>query len=303
MPASFPFYHIGHFVNQPGDNLPYALVEFGAMAAPEVDDVHKHTFYEIIWVSGGHSTQVIDYRTYTLGPGMLFFISPGQVHHFEEWQQLQGCSIFFTREFFVLGRAAQDSLLGLSFLDNVFAQPYLMPAPPHAEAINQCLALMRAEEQGAENGQAPSNPPSNKVRQALLHLLVALIERAFSGERADQPPQRSVVIYKQLQALLEEHFRQQQPPSFYAEQLNITAHHLNLVMRQVTGHTTSAVIRRRTMLEAQRLLTFTEAPVAEIAAELGLFDGSHFARQFRAELGASPQAFRRAMSDAYRKSS
>ncbi len=62
MPAPFPFYHIGHFINRPHHPAPFALTRFGSMAEPAVEDPHKHTFYEVIWITGGATTQVIDYR-------------------------------------------------------------------------------------------------------------------------------------------------------------------------------------------------------------------------------------------------
>ena len=54
------------------------------------------------------------------------------------------------------------------------------------------------------------------------------------------------------------------------------------------------------MLEAKRLLTFTDFSVGEIAAHLHFFDPSYFARVFRQETGYSPAAFKQAMSEKYR---
>ena len=53
----FPFYSIGHFFNQPGNTTEFGITRFDEMAEPDVDDLHKHTFYEIIWIEQGVSYQ------------------------------------------------------------------------------------------------------------------------------------------------------------------------------------------------------------------------------------------------------
>jgi AraC-like DNA-binding protein len=64
--------------------------------------------------------------------------------------------------------------------------------------------------------------------------------------------------------------------------------------------TATELIRARSILESKRLLTYTDNTVNEIAAELGYFDASYFAKLFKADTGTSPLAFRDAMSDKYR---
>ncbi len=48
------------------------------------------------------------------------------------------------------------------------------------------------------------------------------------------------------------------------------------------------------MLEAKRLLSHGDAPVAEIAEQLGFDDPSNFSAYFRTRAGVTPGAFRHA---------
>ncbi|WP_373497034.1 AraC family ligand binding domain-containing protein, partial [Aquiflexum sp.] len=121
----FPHYTIGHFINEPDNSTEFEIMRFEDMIEPEVDDVHKHTFYEIIWIEEGNSRQTIDYKTYEIAPQSLFFISPNQVHEFEAWQPLKGGSILFTEDFYLLNQTNKDRLFVLSFLDNFYADPCL----------------------------------------------------------------------------------------------------------------------------------------------------------------------------------
>jgi AraC family transcriptional regulator, transcriptional activator of pobA len=287
----FPFYSIGHFLNQPANRSAFEVLRFESMAEPDVDDVHKHTFYEIIWVDTGQSRQTIDYKSYPLGPQSLFFISPGQLHEFEEWEPLRGGSILFTGDFFLLNHPNQDKLFELTFLDNFHAQPLLQPSATDFHLIRQIIDLLDQE--------AQRFPRTDAVLQPLLHALLAQIQRCVEGQQG-QLSKRYVVQFKHFKQLLDLHFTENWSVSIYAEQLNMTQHHLNLICREVVGNTATEVIRTRAMLEAKRLLTFTDLGVGEIAAQLNFMDSSYFARVFRQETGQSPTAFRESMSEKYR---
>ncbi len=291
----FPVYTIGHFLNEPTNPAQFAVLQFGSMDEPDVDDIHRHTFYEVVWVDAGNSRQTIDYASYELAPQSLFFISPGQVHEFEEWEPLSGGTILFTEDFVLLDQQNRDKLFELSFLDNFYANPLLTPDPTDFRAIRHTIDLLCTEQ------ARPDATPA--ILQPLLLVLLTQIQRSVNRQQPAATPKRYVVLYKQLKTLLDRHFAENRPVSFYADQLNLTQHHLNRVCQDVTGQTAGNVVRARAMLEAKRLLTFTDKPVSEIGEQLGFLDSSYFARVFRAETKLSPVVFREQMSEKYRTSS
>ncbi|MBL6430691.1 MAG: helix-turn-helix domain-containing protein [Alphaproteobacteria bacterium] len=94
--------------------------------------------------------------------------------------------------------------------------------------------------------------------------------------------------------------RRIRPPSHgrrLCARLAVTAPHLSRVCRQARGRSASALIRDRQMLEARRLLAYTQIRVAEIAYELGYSDPAYFSRVFAAHTGLSPRAFRQGFTD------
>ncbi|MVM36809.1 helix-turn-helix domain-containing protein [Spirosoma sp. HMF3257] len=267
-------------------------MRFEHMEEPDVEDLHRHTFYEIIWVDAGQSRQAIDYRDYQLSPESLFFISPGQLHYFEEWEPLCGGSILFSEDFFLLNQQNKDKLFELSFLDNFYANPLLQPSQPDFRDIRHTIELIDLERRRPDYSQA--------VTQSLLHVLVAQIQRCVDTQQETKASRRSIILYKQLKNLIDQHYTDNQAASFYASALNVTPHHLNLICRQVTGQTASDVIRSRSLLEAKRLLTFSDLTVSEVALQLNFLDPSYFARVFRSQMGVSPAVFKQAMSEKYR---
>ncbi|GAB2583304.1 helix-turn-helix domain-containing protein [Spirosoma areae] len=78
----------------------------------------------------------------------------------------------------------------------------------------------------------------------------------------------------------------------YASQLAVHVNHLNRVLKDTTGHTTTALISSRVAQEAKLLLKQTSWSVSEIADSLGFADVAHFCHFFKRQTGLVPGAFR-----------
>jgi AraC family transcriptional activator of pobA len=72
--------------------------------------------------------------------------------------------------------------------------------------------------------------------------------------------------------------------------------------RRLTGRTTKELITDRRMLEAARLLRFSELAVGEVAYRAGYGDQLYFSRAFKRQFGESPSAYRERMRGRVRES-
>ncbi len=283
---------MGHFINEPANSTDFEILHFENMKEPEVDNIHKHSFYEIIWTEKGKSRQTIDYKQYDVLPNSIFFISPNQVHEFEEWKPLIGGTILFTEDFFLLNNYNKDKLFEISFLDNFYANPCINLNKKDFDEVKRTIHQISTEQKRKDK--------SRTITQSLLHILLAQVQRCVDKTTAKTISKKYLIVYKKLKNLLDIHFAENKSVAFYADRLNITPHHLNLVVKNVTGKTASEVLRARSILEVKRLLTFTDNTISEVAARLNYFDSSYFARMFKLETGKSPNDFKKEMSDKYR---
>ncbi|WP_442588040.1 helix-turn-helix domain-containing protein [Pedobacter sp. AW31-3R] len=78
----------------------------------------------------------------------------------------------------------------------------------------------------------------------------------------------------------------------YAGTLSVHVNHLNKILKEHTGKTTTALISSRIIQEAKILLKQTDWSVSEIAYCLGFEEVAHFSNFFRKEASLSPLAFR-----------
>lgn len=78
----------------------------------------------------------------------------------------------------------------------------------------------------------------------------------------------------------------------YAEHLAVHANHLNKVLKETTGTTTTAIIRARIFEEAKILLNNTDWSISEISYCLGFEEVAHFSNFFKKYAQLSPLKFR-----------
>jgi AraC-like DNA-binding protein len=80
----------------------------------------------------------------------------------------------------------------------------------------------------------------------------------------------------------------------------LSAHRFSALFREVMGASPHQYILRRRIEKAMGMLTSSEAPVMDIAGQLGFHDQPHFTKLFKSTTGVSPtfyrKSFRRRMS-------
>ncbi|TRX35982.1 helix-turn-helix domain-containing protein [Flavobacterium restrictum] len=78
----------------------------------------------------------------------------------------------------------------------------------------------------------------------------------------------------------------------FADRLSIHVNHLNKVLKENTGKTTSQLISERLIQEAKILLKETDWNISEIAYSLGFEELAHFSNFFKKQTALSPMFFR-----------
>ncbi len=78
----------------------------------------------------------------------------------------------------------------------------------------------------------------------------------------------------------------------YADRMAVHVNHLNKVLKETTGSTTTALIRNRIAQEAKILLKQTDWNISEIAYILGFDDLANFSNFFKKQTSFTPMGFR-----------
>ena len=94
--------------------------------------------------------------------------------------------------------------------------------------------------------------------------------------------------------LVEQRFRRREAIGDYARMLAVSPTTLREACA-ATGQSPAEIRDRRAILEAQRILAFSDVPVSAVAEAVGFEDPAYFSRFFSRHCGQSPDAWRRAM--------
>ena len=253
------------------------------------EEPHRHNFQEILWVRSGRGKHVIDGNELTIQPTTFYLIAKGQVHQLITGIDLDGLVIRFTDAFLPNFLSEEMGHYQTVLFNNVTIN-HTLPVPPEALAnFEALLGLLLAEFGGEANGR------SNQ--EVLRHLLTVLLvklgkvqrEVVRGGGTAVSPEAQ---LFHEFTLLLEAHYSQTHTVADYAQLLNITPRQLSDITRQLVGRTAKHLIEDRLILEAQRLLTFTNLSVKEIAHKLGYKDPSHFSKIFKKKTQTTPQDYK-----------
>jgi len=252
---------------------------------------HRHDFFNILFIEQGEGNHVIDFNKYEMEACSVFFLSPGQMHACHFAQNVQGYSILFRKEFFELNHQGRN-LHSFPFFNNVAGKPALYLDCQQKNTVQSLLAEMVEEYQQKQ-------PDYQAVLRALLEALLMRLSRFASQEEAKTHPQQEALNgllssqLKQLELLIENHYKEHWTVAQYAEHLNVSAKHLATIAKKGLDITISQLIQNRMLLEAKRLLIYTNDTVSRVAYNLNFNEASYFIRFFKKHTGQSPEEFRK----------
>jgi len=227
----------------------------------------------------------VDFNSYPIKRGALFLMNPGQTHHWEFTEAAKGFIFFHSKEFY-----------NLSFPNkNIDDYPFFYTS------YNLPFLLLKEKEIGLFIGFFNLILEEFTLNKFMWHQkLVLIVDLLYiettrlyiKNEQNDiHKIEKGVTWFRKLEQLIDQNFLTMKKASDYANELNVSTKHLNKVVVNTIGKTTTDLIHQRILLEAKRLLTHGELTVQEIAFELGYDDTSYFSRLFKNKCGVSPSTF------------
>lgn len=237
------------------------------------NDVHRHNFFEIIWFRQvkENSSLELDFEHHSLKNNQICIIAPGQVFNMKLRGE-QGYVLAISREVFKEACDIETILTGGTC-------PFSLD-PQSAETCSTIISLMEEEYNGISR--------IDLLKTYLRAFCIIITEQINLQDPSINDRQR----IQKLVSLIEEHYTVEKDTGFYADQIKVSAHHLNDIVRLSRGTTVKKMIAQRLVLEAKRELSFGALTVKEIAFKLGFSDASYFSRFFKKHTSQNPDGFK-----------
>lgn len=276
---------IGHF------NVFEAEKLFDKVNGTRIMPYSRRDYYKISWISGKSKAEYADKVIGIDGQALLFATPKIPYHWVPENSDQNGMFCIFTADFLSAGKT------GLPLDELPIFQPGQVPVFQVSEAelaeISYIFRKMLKE----------LNSDYQYKYDLLRNLVLELIhygqklQPVSVTNAAHNASERISVLFTEL---LERQFPLEQPQqklalrtaSDYADRLAVHVNHLNKVLKEVTGRTTTELIGSRVIQEAKILLKQTRWSVSEIAFALGYEDLAHFSRYFKKQTSYTPMEYR-----------
>jgi len=250
-----------------------------ARAAPLQGDIkpHVHTGLSHVFViEEGEGEIRADDRAWAFAGAHLLFIPAGTVHGFRFSPAVGGYVITLASTFLAAVRAPALPAAGLSLpLDTAWRTELCF----WAERLMAELAWETAQQRAAAAVYVEA-------------LLIAIARLRESQARLESPPPAPQRLLAAFRAAVEARFREELPIKAYLEGLRVTEAQLRYACAQGGETSPGQVIQARRLLEAKRLLIYSDLPVSACALSAGFADPAYFSRLFARAAAMPPTVYR-----------
>lgn len=244
--------------------------------------VHRDLNHIILIAQGGGAMQAESVQVAFDAPCLLL-IPAGIVHGFT-WHRESSGQVTTIADSYLRHLIARDADLA-----PLFAHPHAVMLPPHEGTIAQ-TAIARMEQELGWSGAGQRAA----IESALLALMVQALRHATLSQQVRPGTPRQAALVARLRERIDQRFRQRESVSDHARALGVSLTALRNACARVAGTSPAQMLDDRALLEARRLLLYSQLSVTDIAYAIGFDDPAYFSRFFARHLGQPPRAWRAA---------
>ena len=247
-----------------------------------IESLHRHDFYVLVLFTNGTGLHKIDFDVFDIKKGSLFLMQPGQIHLWELSSDIDGYIVFFSKEIYNL-HFRDKKIEEYLFFQSSKNKPELVLNIDEMKQIQPFFELIVNE------NQEDQLQKKDKMLNLLDCILVEIL-RIYNIESNHLTSTYNHKL-KEFEILLEEYYKTEKSPSFYADKMSITLKHLNRISKNILNITITELITRRVILESKRIMVDKNKNIAQIADELGYSNYSYFSKLFKKSVGITPTEF------------
>lgn len=238
----------------------------------------------LVWFQSDNNRLNIDNKDYTFNSNDLLCLTEfhkTKVQHFEEAKFLRWNKLFYC----VINHDSEVGCRGILFY-GASSLPVINIEAENLEIFATAWKLMEQEMQSYDNLQ-------EEMLQMILKRILVLCTRLYKKQTdLKQVKNENVEIIKEYNFLVEQHFKKKHTVKEYADLLHKSPKTLSNLFKKIGIKSPSQFIKDRKMLEAKRLLLYSNNAISDIGYELGFPDVQSFSRFFKSYEGVSPQKFK-----------
>lgn len=238
----------------------------------------------LAWNTAAPSTLRIDGIKHTLQANQVICLT--EMHKVEVEQIDTLRLVRFNRSFFcVIDHDSEVGCKGILFF-GASQVPILNIPKADQEKFDLLWRVFKIEMESHDSLQID-------MLQMMLKRLLILCTRLYKEQKQmGKIENNRMELIREFNFLVEMHFKTKHSVAEYAAMLNRSPKTLSNLFAQYHHKSPLQIIQERKLLEARRLLRYTDRAVKEVAFETGFEDVQAFSRFFKTKEGVSPTEFK-----------
>ena len=258
----------------------------------KVDEHNCHILKEtiengltILWFEKGNNHLIIDGRRYDFEKNQIVFLT--EFHKVKIGRVEDIRLVRFNKPFYcILDHDNEVGCKGILFF-GASQLPIINIPKDDLEKFETVWKMFQIEMESNDNLQI-------EMLQMMLKRYLILCTRLYKSQKQGEVKSFESDIIREFNYLVEQHFKEKHTVAEYAELLHKSPKTLSNLFSKIGKKTPLKFIQERKMLEARRLLKYSDMQIQEVAYELGYEDIQAFSRFFKKQEGISPSKFKEA---------
>lgn len=265
------------------------LISFNSGNLDLVNGESFRHYIKVLLLPAGYALTV-DFNVYETKNPTLLFINTNQYLDIQSANEDKAILIHYNRDFYCIQIHDEEVACDGLLFNNIFENPTVDLRDDELQTISQLFAQISDE----LNFQDRSSEEMIRtyLKQIIIRATRKWKKQNLQNEKLDLVS-TDQDFFRNFSRLVNIHYKEKHSVADYADLLNLAPKTLSNKFHKLNLENPNEMIKNRIVLEAKRLLLYSELSVKEIAYQLGYDDPAYFNRIFLQKSGKTPAAFRK----------
>ncbi|MGF1698808.1 AraC family transcriptional regulator [Photobacterium makurazakiensis] len=240
---------------------------------------HRLNFSALVYITEGEGLHFVEHKMHLLRAGTLLVLGKNQIHAFAKQRTVDGYVLSFDCSF--LSSSNTDPYFDLMLA----AMGQINCVSNVSENIGLLFSALVCEFQSASEFQ--DEVIRNLLRSIILKAVVPTYQEQYHhAQRVGNSE------YYRLKKYIDEHFQDRPTVADISLALGKSSKQLDKLARDHACQSVKELVDERVLVEAKRLLAFSQYSISDVANHLGFNEATNMAKFFKRQTDINPKDFR-----------